>query len=64
MVDPRNPNYDTGIPHLQLYEYWNLGRFLYFQFDERNWIPKKALNQYNREWSQHQLGLHQAREAK
>jgi hypothetical protein len=64
IVDVGNPNYDPGVPHLQLYEYWNIGRFLWFRFDERNWIPKKALTQYNREWPHHQLGLHQATEAR
>src|SRR5437868_104658 len=64
VVDIGNPNYDPGVPHLQLYEYWNVGRFLYFRFDERNWIPKRALTQYNREWPHHQVGLHQATEAR
>jgi hypothetical protein len=64
VVDFGNPRFDPGIPHLQLYEQWNLGRFLYFRFDERNWLPKKAIAQYNREWPHHQLGAHLAIEAK
>jgi len=64
IVDFGNPNYKAGISHLQLFESCNLGRFLYFRFNERNWIPKKALNQYNREWTHHQLVLHQARDTK
>lgn len=59
-----NPQFDATIPHLQLYETWNVGRFLYFRFDERNWLPKKAIAHYNREWPHYQLGPHLVNEAK
>jgi len=49
VADFGNPAYDASTSHLQAYEAWNLGRFLYFRFHERNWIPKKALGKYNRE---------------
>jgi len=64
IVEFGNPNYEAGISHLPLFESWNLGRFFYFRFDERNWIPKKALNQYNWERTHHQLALYQPHDAK
>jgi len=64
VVDFRNPQYDARAAYLQDYEAWNLGYFLYFRFDEWNWIPKKALGQYNREWSNHQLEILLAADAK
>jgi hypothetical protein len=47
-----------------MYEYYNIGRFLYFRFDEKNWIPKKALHHYNREWAHLAIAIHQGPEAK
>ena len=60
-----NPaEYDGVLPNLQCYEYNQIGRFLYFRFDDKNWIPKKALGHYNREWVRLQLGIHDGNPAK
>ncbi|KAF8451391.1 hypothetical protein BGX38DRAFT_1183101 [Terfezia claveryi] len=60
-----NPaDYDPAVVRLHMYEYYNIGRFLYFRFDEKNWIPKKAIHHYNQEWAHLAIPLHQAVEAK
>jgi len=56
--------YNPNVPNIQLYQYYNVGRFLYFRFDERNCKPKSALQLYNQEWLHHQLGVHLSAEAK
>ena len=59
-----NPaDHDPIVPRVQLYKYYILGKFLYFRFDNRNWGPKIALNQYNREWPW-RVGHQDAQEAK
>ena len=57
-------DYDPAVVRLHMYEYYHIGRFLYFRFDERNWIPKKALHYYNREWEHLAIPIHQSSEAK
>ncbi|KAF8434019.1 hypothetical protein BGX38DRAFT_1221143 [Terfezia claveryi] len=60
-----NPaDYDPAVVRLHMYEYYDIGRFLYFRFDEKNWIPKKAIYHYNQEWAHLAIPLHQAIEAK
>ena len=54
-----NPaEYDEVLTNLQCYEYYQIGQFLYFRFDDKNWIPKKATGHYNREWVRLQIGIH------
>ncbi|RPB18302.1 hypothetical protein L211DRAFT_124634 [Terfezia boudieri ATCC MYA-4762] len=60
-----NPgDYDPAVVRLHMYQYYNTGQFLYFRFDEKNWIAKKAIHHYNREWAHLAIPLHQAPEAK
>ena len=60
-----NPaEYDGVLTNLQCYEYYQIGRFLYFRFDDQNWIPKTALGHYNREWVRLQVGIHDGNPAK
>ncbi|KAF8433849.1 hypothetical protein BGX38DRAFT_1221702 [Terfezia claveryi] len=54
-----NPaDYDPAVVRLHMYEYYNIGQFLYFRFDEKNWIPKKAIHHYNQEWAHLAIPLH------
>ncbi|KAF8441825.1 hypothetical protein BGX38DRAFT_1203680 [Terfezia claveryi] len=60
-----NPaDYDLAVVRLHMYEYYNISQFLYFRFDEKNWILKKAIHHYNQEWAYLAIPLHQAIEAK
>ncbi|KAF8441126.1 hypothetical protein BGX38DRAFT_1204931 [Terfezia claveryi] len=63
--DNVNPaDYDPAVVRLHMYAYYNIGRFLYFWFDKKNWIPKKVIHHYNWEWAHLAIPLHQAVEAK
>ena len=55
---------DPVLTNLRCYAYYQIGRFLYFRFDDQHWITKQALGPYNRQWVRPQLGIHDAHPVK